>query len=273
MAWLAKHGPTYWIFDRDSTTRKVRRVIKAYTDKKASESKLAKFEQARARGQEGLVDLFASHRQRLLADHVKEYLEDVKTRGASKPYLQSEGSRLRCLLKETGWKTLADITADSFRLWRSRAVTVMVKEGARAGETRRGPVALNRYLEAARTFCAWCAGRRMAKNPLEGLEKVDVPSDIRRDRRAFSDADAEARVRSASTEHAEVYQFALGTGLRRSELAKADLGRRQAVICPALSGTPGEGDESPPCRLHPPPLDAGGHAGGPQETNRKRFGR
>lgn len=211
--WLEKRRKKWCVAWRDDSGI-VRRKT-AYSDKGASRAMMLTMEKAVARGEQDLVDQFAPHRNRALAEHVADYLAELKTLGRSAKYQQNIGNRLNKLMKACGWEYLRNITADSFCNWRD---TIEVGED---GLPTIGPVTQNQYLEAAFSFCGWCVRRRrMALNPLVGVPKAEEVSDIRRERRALTAEQAQSLLSNVKPEYRAVYRFMLATGLRRNETAQ-----------------------------------------------------
>jgi integrase len=208
--WVEKGGKRVKRFCKKYTVEytlpdgRIRRVP-GHTDKSASEQLRARLEREAARGEEGLIDRYAEHKRRKLSEHVAEYIADLGASGRDGKYVENCEYRLTKLAAACGWNFLPDISADSFARWRETATTI-------------GPTTKNQYLETARTFCKWCVRRkRIGANPLSELDKVDPTADIRRARRAYTEAEI-ARLLAASGHHRPVYLFILGTGLRRQEV-------------------------------------------------------
>ncbi|MEI7837282.1 MAG: hypothetical protein WCK05_12855 [Planctomycetota bacterium] len=184
-----------------------------YTDKQSAVDLARRLERESAQGMEGRRDLFAQAMAAPLADHFRAYLANLATQGRDDMYHYNAGRRLALLAVEAGWRTLADVSADSFMRWRT---------GAKG--PRRGSRTLNQYLETARTFLAWCVrpGGRLRVNPLADVEKLDA--DIRRKRRAFTLDEVRRLLTVAPPDRQFVYLFAAYTGGRRAELAALQWG-------------------------------------------------
>lgn len=94
-----------------------------------------------------------------------------------------------------------------------------------------GPRTYNHYIQAIDGFCNWMLlTRRIAANPLLGLERLNAEVDVRRERRALSAEEVQKLVASARESGEEIpcfdgetrarlYILAYFTGLRRRELA------------------------------------------------------
>ncbi len=212
MAYLKKHGPTWWIAETDPITGKTRKVLKAFSDKRMSKLKLADWVRTRAAGEVVALDKYAEHRRRPLTDHLDDYCADLRAKGRAAGYVYNIDKRLRALLLATAWAKLADITADGFAAWRETVQDI-------------GPVTKNQYLEALGGFCRWCVKRkRVATDATAGADKVDESTDIRHDRRAFTEDEVHDLLQVATTEHAAVYRLVLATGLRRNEVRQLQWG-------------------------------------------------
>lgn len=222
MAFLDKHGPCWWIAERDPVTGRKRRVLKAYTDKRLSRLKLAEWERARAAGEVGALDKYAEHRHRPLAEHLREYIEDRRASGCSEGYTYRQGKIVQAMAEECEWKVLGDVSLVSLQRWRARGP--LDRTRGNDNPRRLSPTGINRRLEGVRAFVRWCVGTRMGSDPLAGLDKMDSSGEIRRERRALSQEEASALVNLATPEHAAVYRFILGTGLRRRELRELQWG-------------------------------------------------
>jgi integrase len=206
----------------DADGRQRRR--RAYTDRTASLALGADLERAKARGEADLVDRFAPHRKRPLAEHVADYIDHLRALRRDEQYIKAVSLRLGVLLRDCRWRTTADVTAASFIAWRAKGREVRrgVEKVHRTTDDDKalvGPVTLNRFLEAARSFCAWMVkpAKRMASNPLADVEKVDPTGDVRRARRALTADQVAALLKAVAPHHQRVYRAMLVTGLRRQE--------------------------------------------------------
>src|SRR5437870_2407377 len=79
---------------------------KGYTDKEASKQLGAKMERAKAQGAEGLVDIYKAHRARPLAEHVGDWISELRQLRRSKVYVGLCEFRMGRLIAECGWGTL-----------------------------------------------------------------------------------------------------------------------------------------------------------------------
>jgi integrase len=117
-------------------------------------------------------------------------------------------NRVRRLIKECAWKQLKDVTADSFQVWRAKQTL--------------SPKTINEYLGSISSLLNWMEKHeRIARNPLQHVQKVQGNGAQVRPRRAFSD-DEMQRLLSIAGPRKVVYLTAVYTGLRRSELSSLE---------------------------------------------------
>jgi hypothetical protein len=165
------------------------RFVKGYTDKAASEQLGARLERAKAQGDQELVDPYKAHRKRPLAEHVADWIAELRQLGRDDVYVGLCESRMARLLKECGWSTLTSINADSLIRWRETA-TATVGKAAKVGSNivPMGARTQNHYLETVRTFCKWAMKRkRLASNPVADVLHIETAGQLRRERRALAE--------------------------------------------------------------------------------------
>ena len=144
--------------------------------------------------------------QRKLAEHLQDFLGDMRRRGKSEKYLANLEFRVGRLIADCGWNTARDVSADSFQVWL-------------CGQQELKDKTANDYLEAARCFFNWLVKLgRAVSNPLLSVEKAKTKDGKADEVRAFSD-DEMLRLLAVAGERKAVYLMAVHTGLRRSELA------------------------------------------------------
>ena len=113
------------------------KLIKGYTDKAATEQLAAKMERAKAQGAEGLEDPYKAHRKRRLAEHVADWIAELKQLGRDDVYVRLCESRMARMVDECKWETLAGINPESFIRWRETA-TVAVGHAAFGQSNEKG---------------------------------------------------------------------------------------------------------------------------------------
>ena len=186
------------------------RTFKGYSDKRATHEKASQHQAQIDRGEVGLVDRYAEHKLRPLVDHVGEFIASLTGAGRDAKYVYVANKRLRRILNDIPWQHTADITLDGFEKWRS-------KQQEKADKP--SPVTLNQHQDILSGFCNWMVRRgRMPINPIASLAKLNAAVDIRRQRRALSDAETQRLLDVSPEPRRTVYLVALLTGLRRAEL-------------------------------------------------------
>jgi len=103
---ISEEGNTYFIVWKESGKQK--KEATGLTDKRAAQAFLAQWITAREHGRTGLVDPFKTHLDRLVIEHLDDYLQGM-TDGTHK----KEVSRvIRNVIEKTGSVKLRDVTAD-----------------------------------------------------------------------------------------------------------------------------------------------------------------
>jgi len=139
-----------------------------------------------------------------LEHHLKEYVADLSALNRDGQYVYELKNRVRRLFRDCGWTVLRDITADSFQTWRARQTL--------------SPKTLNEYLGSISSLLNWMEKHeRIARNPLQHVQKVQANGRQVRPRRAFTDDEMQRLLGIAGTRKV-VYLTAVYTGLRRSEM-------------------------------------------------------
>ena len=141
-----------------------------------------------------------------LCDHLEDFLCDLQSKGRTKKHVDDNRSRISRLLSECGWKVLADVDADGFIQWRNECCDVL------AAKT------LNEYLASVVGLFNWMEKiGRISANPLRRVERVDGRGKLKRERRAFTEAELKRLIEVSGT-RGLIYLFAARTGLRRNEI-------------------------------------------------------
>ena len=184
------------------------KTFPGFTDKTATREKAAQHERLLARGEIGLVNDYEPHNQRPLAQHIAEYLLELASTGRDAMNNGIVKLRLHKTAEACGWSRLPDITAASFMRFRDTGDVL-----------KSAPKTRNDYAQIVRQFCRWCVRNgRMPIDPLNNLAAVKTNGDIRRQRRALTDAEVSRLLGVSPEPRRTVYLMALLTGLRRGEL-------------------------------------------------------
>jgi len=185
------------------------------TDFQVANKKAQEFIQEKEREAAGVIEpkLIRNAAQRFLADHLNDYEADLVKRERA-----GRGGRGASLLKgrilrligECGWKSPANVTADSFVAWRN---------GQNAAVRT-----LNHYLQGMISFLNWMERvGRIKANPLKFVGKVDERGQMKRVRRAFTDEELQKLVQGSGP-RGIIYFTAARTGLRQEELRQLKWG-------------------------------------------------
>jgi integrase len=202
--------------DADGIIRKV----KGYPDKSATEQMKARLERQAARQQEGMVDAYAEHLRRPLSEQLDDFEKALAAKGNTAEYVKLTAGRIRALLAGCQFQRIGDIRASRVAEWlaeqRQQGMSVQTS---------------NYYLTHIKGFCRWLVrDRRAPDTPLSHLQRGNVNTDRRHDRRELSVEELQkvlqAAQQSAVTfdgltgpDRAALYATACGTGFRASELA------------------------------------------------------
>ena len=176
-------------------------------DKQVAEQKLRQIVQQEERARAGLVLPVAQTKclSRPLAKLIDEFIAGKDQVGRAESYTRIMAGRLDILAKACGWRTLADVDAQSFLDWRRRQ--------------RASAKTLNEYLGGIRRLLAWV--RKQYGVPittLDNVEYVDERGAGTFERRALTLQEAQRLLNVAPPERRLIYVLALSTGLRRAEM-------------------------------------------------------
>ena len=210
----------------------------AYSDKTASQAREVELIAKLERGDAGLLDPMDEHRKRPVAEHLAAYEDHLTNKENSTGYVEQTMQRCRDTIGGIKATVIGEITASRVEAW--------LAEQRRAGM---GMASSNHYLRAIKSFAGWLVkDRRAPDNPLAVLSALSLTEqDKKRRRRALTDAEVIALVNVATTsdkpfrgiagaDRAMLYNVALNTGLRASELASLtprsfDLDGDPATVC------------------------------------------
>ena len=167
----------------------------------------------------GLINGQSSVSGKRLADHLKDFIQNLKDRGRTEAYCQLVTTRIHTILNDCRFVQLNDIVADRVESFLAKLQTKGLSQQTR-----------NDYLVAAKNFLNWMVtNRRLSANPLAHMKGGNVKVDRRLERRELVEDEIRwllATVRTSKTIHGltgwqrfTLYSVALGTGLRASELA------------------------------------------------------
>ncbi len=184
---------------------------KGFIDKRSSEAKAAQHQADIEQGIVGISDKFKPQNTLPITKHIEDYIGELNGIGLSKEHVYHAKMFLTIICKACKWRSLADISVDSFLKFRD------VKLQKRAPRTK------NLYQGTLQTFNRWCVKNgRMPTDLFVTTSKVKSNGDIRRQRRALTDMEVNRllKVTESKPMRQTVYKIALTTGLRRGEISK-----------------------------------------------------
>ena len=196
------------------------------TDKAASQAKLNELVRNEERRSVGLFDPYEEHRRRSVSDHITDYGAFLEAKDNSEQHVNQTISRIRRLAAGCKFERLSDIDAAKVAGWLLRQ---------RKQSKRFSIQTSNFYLDSFKYLCNWLVRHeRLAKNPVSLLQRLNVETDRRHDRRSLGDEEFERLLEVATNsdrrvegvegrDRAMLYILAAWTGYRRRELASLTL--------------------------------------------------
>jgi len=175
-------------------------------DKAIAEKRIMEFALQAQREQEGLVAPrpLREAAAKGLGALVDDYASDLAAKGVVRKHAHDTVERIRRIIRETRWRRLADVTADSFVTWRATLL--------RSAKTKK------EYQISLNAFLNWLVGiDRLRVNPLAKVETVETRGKQVREYRAFTDEEL-ARLFAIAGKRLLAYQTLLYTGQRKSEV-------------------------------------------------------
>jgi len=150
-----------------------------------------------------------------LTEHIEVWTEHMQSKGRSQNHVDLFIARVNKIVKGCGYKKFRDIDELHVQEW--------IKANTHSLQTA------NHYKAALKAFCLWMIKRERAISyPLKTMEMDDVKVDRKRVRRALSldelrlliqtANDGPVRGRNTGQERSLIYQTAIETGFRLSEL-------------------------------------------------------
>ena len=177
------------------------------SDKVVAHSKAEAFRKQKERELAGmeLPPLQISARKAPIGELIADYVGELTLQRRDGRYVKGTKAKLERLAGEARWRTLADVTSDSFLAWRRDQSNLTAKT-------------LNEYRGAALAFLKWLVAQdRLEANPLARIGKIDGRNDPKRERKAYGEEELH-RLVAVSGQRAIIYKTAFYTGLRRNEL-------------------------------------------------------
>ncbi len=197
---------------------------KGFTDKQKTRDLATKREdearQRRSRLIDPVQEQLADHRKKPIEVHLKEFEKSLSRKEITVKNIRQTVGRIRRTLNECGFQTLGDLCAT-----KTEEHLSLKRHGKRFGVKT-----FNHYVSALLQFGNWLIkNQRLTVNPFVTLIRLNNNVDIRRPRRALSQAEFSKLTAAAEKSdtyiqcisgpvRSKLYQLSYYTGLRRSEL-------------------------------------------------------
>ncbi len=187
-------------------------------DKVATQQLAAELERDAEWQRAGLINRFAEHRKRALAEHVAEWQENLVSKGCTGKHAGQSANRVRRVLDGCTFVFWPNVSASHVQAFLA---------GLRTGEGL-SIQTTNYYLKACKSFFQWMVqDGRASDNPLQHLVCGNAKTDRRHERRAFTDEelrhlittthDGPMRQGVSGPERALIYRLSAETGIRANE--------------------------------------------------------
>jgi len=177
----------------------------------------------------GLCDNVVRRRRIILTQPVevvlKTYHDMLLRRGNNERYCQMQIRMINRMCSYAKIDIIADLTGVTSGFQPDDAVVRFLMSKSKLTAVTR-----NKYLGAIHAFCRWLQhSKQVNRSPVQNLKSERNLADHRRRRRSYSDEEinlllestreSKRRMRIPARSRELLYMFALGTGLRRSEIA------------------------------------------------------
>lgn len=204
--------------DHDGVLREAALAV----NKEAARQMLAELERKAEHTKSGLATPFDEHAGNPLTAHLDSFRRHLEAKGNTPGHIDTTVSRVRAILDACGFKYIRDISAAQ--------VAEYLTDRRNAEKNPISIATSNHFLTAVKGFTRWLVrDRRIDHNPLIHLQRLNTDTDIRRKRRALSEADFAKLLKAAregddvcglsGADRERLYLVAAFTGLRASELA------------------------------------------------------
>jgi integrase len=200
-----------------------RRACKGFTDKGLTEQLAAKLEAEARMRRTGMIDpeqeKFLNYKQSPLQAHLDAF--KLSLGDNSEKHVKLTMTRVNRIVDECEFEKLAEITTE---------IVQQCLRDAR-DEDGFGHRTYNHYIQAFDSFMNWCVtSKRLLVNPIMGMERMNVETDVRHKRRALLPDETQKLIDSArqsgvsiqcfdGEQRARIYILSYMTGLRRNEIA------------------------------------------------------
>lgn len=197
----------------------VERRVPLAVDKAAAQSMLNELVRKTERRAAGLIDRFDEHRQRPVAEHIRDFRKHLQARQVGESQVKLVVYRAERILESCRVRQVSDLSAS-----RVQKYLAELRAGGLSIQTS------NHYLRAIKQFSRWLVrDRRAGEDPLAFISMLNVATDRRHDRRPLTEEEFASLIAAADRgvmigvltgrDRAMLYATAAYTGLRASELA------------------------------------------------------
>jgi integrase len=248
---------TWYMQWKDPATGKKKRKSTHTRDKALARVIAQQMHERIIRQVHGLPELISEKQGQPIGPQLDAYEKALRAKRRNGDYIDQTLQRARRLVDECDWKTLADINFEAAELALGRLTDARSKKLL-------SNAARNGYMTSIKAFAGWeVKTKRLEKNPLICLEKLNPELTRKRVRRALSPSALARLVKAAVAgpvverigprERGLAYLVSAYTGYRRRALAAlrvADFDLENAqVVLPATAAK--NGKVTPPTPLHP----------------------
>ena len=189
-------------------------------DKSAAQSILNDLVRSVERRQAGLIDQYDEHLKNEISSHIEDFKQSLLEKNNSPKHVTQTCNRLTKIVTECGFKSLVDLSGEEVSRW--------LMENRQAGNF--GIKTSNYYLSVIRQFGNWLVHlKRLPENPFQYLKLLNSEVDSKRERRTLTQTEFQSLLKVVAKEkafrglsgedRAVLYQVAVNTGFRASELA------------------------------------------------------
>jgi len=195
-----------WKFRLCPADEKIEDVSLGTSDKQVAEKRRAEWRREKEHERAGFIPPKAirDSLQKPLAEHLRDFVADLRAQGRNGRYVRTVQNAVVKLAADCDWKSVQDVTADSFQTWR-------------AGQSKAAKT-LNEYLGACVALLNWMMRNgRVSANALVTVRKVETRGKETLIRRAYS-TDEIGRLLAVAGPQRPVYAMAVLTGIRHNEL-------------------------------------------------------
>ena len=198
----------------------IKRTIRLYTDKTASEQGAAQLQKEIELAKAGVIDRYKEHRNKPLTEHLADFRQALLAKGNTPEYVETVLARATRIVEGCKFRFWGDIQPSKVERY--------VSDLRNSGEGISAQT-FNFYLQAIKQFARWMVqDGRAGESQLQHLKGLNVRTDRRHDRRPLEPDEMRRLLETTAAgpkrygmdgrERALLYRVAAESGLRRKEL-------------------------------------------------------